>query len=83
MTPTNFDHLDHQPKVFKFVCLSVIRGHMDNSTDAVDQLLKLYEQAGLNMLTATMAFELKRDRILVVCMCPGYVGTDMGNYCLE
>ncbi len=31
------------------------------------------------MLTATMAFELKKDKILVVCINPGLVGTDMGN----
>ena len=35
------------------------------------------------MLTATMAFELKKDKILVACFDPGLVGTDMGNYCVE
>ncbi len=47
------------------------------------------------MLTATMAFELKKDNILVVCVNPGLVGTDMakdagdviskymGEYCLK
>ncbi len=35
------------------------------------------------MLTATQAFELKKDKILVACINPGLVGTDMGNQSVE
>ena len=36
-------------------------------------------KAALNMLTRTMAFELKKDGITVVCLDPGWVQTDMGG----
>ena len=36
-------------------------------------------KAALNALTRTLAGELRRDRILVNAVCPGWVATDMGG----
>jgi len=36
-------------------------------------------KAGLNALTRTLAGELRRARILVTAVCPGWVATDMGG----
>jgi NAD(P)-dependent dehydrogenase (short-subunit alcohol dehydrogenase family) len=36
-------------------------------------------KAALNMLTRTMAFDLKKNKITVVCLDPGWVQTDMGG----
>jgi len=36
-------------------------------------------KAGLNMLTRTMAFDLQGEKIVVVCLDPGWVQTDMGG----
>jgi NAD(P)-dependent dehydrogenase (short-subunit alcohol dehydrogenase family) len=36
-------------------------------------------KAALNMITRTMAFEWKEDGIIVVCLDPGWVKTDMGG----
>jgi NAD(P)-dependent dehydrogenase (short-subunit alcohol dehydrogenase family) len=36
-------------------------------------------KAALNMLTRTMAFDLKKDNVTVVCLDPGWVQTDMGG----
>jgi NAD(P)-dependent dehydrogenase (short-subunit alcohol dehydrogenase family) len=36
-------------------------------------------KAALNMLTRTMAFDLQKDKITVVCLDPGWVKTDMGG----
>ena len=36
-------------------------------------------KAALNMITRTMAFDLKKDGITVVCLDPGWVQTDMGG----
>jgi NAD(P)-dependent dehydrogenase (short-subunit alcohol dehydrogenase family) len=36
-------------------------------------------KAGLNALTRMLASELRRDRILVNAVCPGWVATDMGG----
>ncbi len=36
-------------------------------------------KAALNALTRTLAGELKRDRILVNAVCPGWTATDMGG----
>ncbi len=36
-------------------------------------------KAALNMVTRTMAFEFKGENIIVVCMDPGRVRTDMGG----
>ncbi len=36
-------------------------------------------KAGLNALTLMLASELRRDRILVNAVCPGWVATDMGG----
>lgn len=36
-------------------------------------------KAALNALTRTLAAELRRDRILVNAVCPGWVATDMGG----
>ncbi|XP_002154882.2 C-signal isoform X1 [Hydra vulgaris] len=36
-------------------------------------------KAALNMLTKTLAFELKSEKILVASLCPGWVQTDMGG----
>jgi NAD(P)-dependent dehydrogenase (short-subunit alcohol dehydrogenase family) len=36
-------------------------------------------KAGLNALTRMLADELRRDRILVNAVCPGWVATDMGG----
>lgn len=36
-------------------------------------------KAGLNALTLVLADELRRDRILVNAVCPGWVATDMGG----
>ncbi|XP_002160332.2 C-signal isoform X1 [Hydra vulgaris] len=36
-------------------------------------------KAALNMLTKTLAFELKSEKILVASICPGWVQTDMGG----
>jgi NAD(P)-dependent dehydrogenase (short-subunit alcohol dehydrogenase family) len=36
-------------------------------------------KAGLNMLTVKLAAELRRRRILVNAVCPGWVATDMGG----
>ena len=36
-------------------------------------------QAALNMLSKTLAIELKADKILVVSICPGWVQTDLGG----
>jgi len=36
-------------------------------------------KAGLNALTLMLADELRRDRILVNSVCPGWVATDMGG----
>jgi len=36
-------------------------------------------KAGLNALTRMLAAELRRDRILVNAVCPGWVATDMGG----
>lgn len=36
-------------------------------------------KAGLNALTIKLASDLRRDRILVNAICPGWVATDMGG----
>ena len=36
-------------------------------------------KAALNALTRTLASELRRDRVLVNAICPGWVATDMGG----
>lgn len=36
-------------------------------------------KAGLNMLTRTMAFDLQNEKVVVVCLDPGWVKTDMGG----
>lgn len=36
-------------------------------------------KAGLNMLTRTMAFDLQGEKVVVVCLDPGWVKTDMGG----
>lgn len=36
-------------------------------------------KAGLNMLTRTMAFDLQNEKVVVVCLDPGWVQTDMGG----
>jgi NAD(P)-dependent dehydrogenase (short-subunit alcohol dehydrogenase family) len=36
-------------------------------------------KAALNALTRTLAGDLRRDRILVNAVCPGWVATDMGG----
>ncbi len=36
-------------------------------------------KAALNMLTRTMAFDLQEDKVVVVCLDPGWVQTDMGG----
>jgi NAD(P)-dependent dehydrogenase (short-subunit alcohol dehydrogenase family) len=36
-------------------------------------------KAALNMLTRTMAFDLKKDGVVCVCLDPGWVQTDMGG----
>ncbi|MCK2215159.1 SDR family oxidoreductase [Actinomadura sp. ATCC 31491] len=36
-------------------------------------------KAGLNALTRMLAAELRRDRVLVNAVCPGWVATDMGG----
>ena len=36
-------------------------------------------KAALNMVTRTMAFEWKEKGIIVVCLDPGWVKTDMGG----
>ena len=36
-------------------------------------------KAGLNALTLMLADELRRDRILINSVCPGWVATDMGG----
>jgi NAD(P)-dependent dehydrogenase (short-subunit alcohol dehydrogenase family) len=36
-------------------------------------------KAALNALTRTLASELRRDRVLVNAVCPGWVATDMGG----
>ena len=36
-------------------------------------------KAALNALTRMLAGELRRDRILVNAVCPGWVATDMGG----
>jgi NAD(P)-dependent dehydrogenase (short-subunit alcohol dehydrogenase family) len=36
-------------------------------------------KAALNALTRTLAADLRRDRILVNAVCPGWVATDMGG----
>jgi NAD(P)-dependent dehydrogenase (short-subunit alcohol dehydrogenase family) len=36
-------------------------------------------KAGLNMLTRTMAFDLQKDKVVCVCLDPGWVQTDMGG----
>jgi NAD(P)-dependent dehydrogenase (short-subunit alcohol dehydrogenase family) len=36
-------------------------------------------KAALNALTRTLAGDLRRDRILVNAVCPGWVATDMGD----
>ncbi len=36
-------------------------------------------KAGLNALTRMLAADLRRDRILVNAVCPGWVATDMGG----
>jgi NAD(P)-dependent dehydrogenase (short-subunit alcohol dehydrogenase family) len=36
-------------------------------------------KAALNALTRMLARELRRDRILVNAVCPGWVATDMGG----
>jgi NAD(P)-dependent dehydrogenase (short-subunit alcohol dehydrogenase family) len=36
-------------------------------------------KAALNALTRMLASELRRDRILVNAVCPGWVATDMGG----
>ncbi len=36
-------------------------------------------KAALNMVTRTMAFDFKQEGIIVVCMDPGWVRTDMGG----
>jgi NAD(P)-dependent dehydrogenase (short-subunit alcohol dehydrogenase family) len=36
-------------------------------------------KAALNALTRLLAGELRRDRILVNAVCPGWVATDMGG----
>lgn len=37
-------------------------------------------KAALNALTRTLAAELRRDRILVNAVCPGWTATDMGGH---
>jgi len=37
-------------------------------------------KAALNALTRILAAELRRDRILVNAICPGWVATDMGGW---
>jgi NAD(P)-dependent dehydrogenase (short-subunit alcohol dehydrogenase family) len=37
-------------------------------------------KVGLNALTKMLAAELRRDRILVNSVCPGWVATDMGGF---
>lgn len=37
-------------------------------------------KAALNALTLTLAAELRRDRILVNAICPGWTATDMGEH---
>lgn len=36
-------------------------------------------QAALNAATKSMSLDLKKDQILVACMHPGWVQTDMGG----
>jgi NAD(P)-dependent dehydrogenase (short-subunit alcohol dehydrogenase family) len=36
-------------------------------------------KAALNALTITLAAELRRHRILINAVCPGWVATDMGG----
>jgi NAD(P)-dependent dehydrogenase (short-subunit alcohol dehydrogenase family) len=36
-------------------------------------------KAALNALTRMLASELRRDRVLVNAVCPGWVATDMGG----
>lgn len=47
---------------------------MDDSTPAYS-----VSKAALNAFTCTLAAELKRDRILVNAVCPGWVATEMGG----
>jgi NAD(P)-dependent dehydrogenase (short-subunit alcohol dehydrogenase family) len=37
-------------------------------------------KAALNALTRLLAGELRRDRILVNAVCPGWTATDMGEH---
>jgi NAD(P)-dependent dehydrogenase (short-subunit alcohol dehydrogenase family) len=47
---------------------------MDGGTPAYN-----LSKAALNALTRMLAGELRRDRILVNAVCPGWVATDMGG----
>ncbi|CAK0786478.1 hypothetical protein CVIRNUC_009691 [Coccomyxa viridis] len=46
---------------------------------AVGGLAYKMSKAALNMQTMSLAAELKDDGITVICYCPGWVITDMGN----
>jgi NAD(P)-dependent dehydrogenase (short-subunit alcohol dehydrogenase family) len=48
--------------------------NMDGGTPAYN-----VSKAALNALTRMLASELRRDRILVNAVCPGWVATDMGG----
>jgi NAD(P)-dependent dehydrogenase (short-subunit alcohol dehydrogenase family) len=47
---------------------------MDGGTPAYN-----VSKAALNALTRMLAGELRRDRVLVNAVCPGWVATDMGG----